>query len=181
MDEATGSALTGTFASAELVCLKDFSLPDFHPKQTLPKVKACVFHAECCCDMIVGCDVLQAFGTQLNFKDGCLVCDRVSIPMHEFPNNASEATPIEHLLQDYLDCNEENDEDGLSFDGNFAAEILDSLHEAGNIRAIMDLCAHLTLEKRKDLFKLLSKFDVLFNDKLDKKIHLEVDLSVVPQ
>ena len=39
-------------------------------------------------------------------------------------------------------------------------------------------------EQQEELFKLLSKFDVLFNDKLktftDKKIHLEVDLSVTP-
>ena len=39
-------------------------------------------------------------------------------------------------------------------------------------------------EQQEDLFKHLSKFDVLFNNKLktftDKKIHLEVDPSVVP-
>ena len=40
VDEVTGSALTGTFASAKQVCLKDFSLLDFHPKRTLPKLKA---------------------------------------------------------------------------------------------------------------------------------------------
>ena len=47
VDKVTGSALAGTFPSAEQVCLKDFSLPDFHPKWTLPKLKACVFHADC--------------------------------------------------------------------------------------------------------------------------------------
>ena len=46
--------------------------------------------------------------------------------MHKFPNNTSKITPIEHLLQDYLDCTEENDKDGISFEDNFAAEILDS-------------------------------------------------------
>ena len=66
--------------------------------------------------------------------------------MREFPNNASEATPIKHLLQDYLDCTEENDEDGMSFEDNFTAEILDSLHEAGDIWAIADSCTHLTTE-----------------------------------
>ena len=112
--------------STEQVCLEDFSLLDFHPKQTLPKLKARVFHAHCHYNMIVGCDVLWAFGVQLDFEEGCLVCDGVSVPMHEFPNNASEATLIEHLLQDYLDHNKENDKDGLSFDDNFAVEILDS-------------------------------------------------------
>ena len=103
---------------------------------------------------------------QLDFEEGCLVCDGVSIPMCEFPKNTSDATPIEHLLQDYLDCNEENDKDGLSFDKNFAVEILDSLCEAGDIGAFADSCTHLTPEQQEDLFKLLSKFDVLFNNKL---------------
>ena len=48
----------------------------------------------------------------------------------------------------------------------------------------MDLCTHLTSEQREDLFKLLSKFNVLFNNKLkmftDEQIHLNVDPSVIP-
>ena len=111
-----------------------FLSPDFHPKRTSPKLKACAFHADCCCDVIVGHDVLCAFGTQLDFEEGHLVCDGVSVPMHEFPIDASEVTPIEHLLQDYLDSNEENDEDGPSFDDNFASETLDNLHEADELQ-----------------------------------------------
>ena len=97
--------------------------------------------------MIVGRDVLQAFRVQLDFEEGRLVCDGVSIPMHEFPDNTSEITPIEHLLQDYLDQVEENDKDDNSFEDNFAVEILDSSYEAGDIRAIVDLCTHLTPEQ----------------------------------
>ena len=132
VEKATGSTLTGTFVSTELVCLEDFSLPDFHLKWTSPKLKACPFHVECHYNVIVGCNVLWPFGMQLDFEDGCLVCDGVSIPMHEFPNDASEATPIEHLSQDYLDRSKENDKDRLSFDDNFGAETLDSLCEAGD-------------------------------------------------
>ena len=47
VDKVTGSTLARTFASTEQVCLEDFSLPDFHPKRTLPKLKARVFHADC--------------------------------------------------------------------------------------------------------------------------------------
>ena len=83
--------------------------------------------------MIVGCDELRAFGVQLDFEEGQLVCDGVSIPMHEFPDSTSEFAPIEHLSQDYLDCDKENDKDDNSFEDNFVVEILDSLHEAGDI------------------------------------------------
>ena len=96
----TGSTLTGTYVSGEHICHEEFSLSDFHPKQTLPKLKAFAFHAEHCCNMIVRCNVLWAFGTQLDFEDGCFVCDRVSVPMREFPKDASEAALIEHLSQD---------------------------------------------------------------------------------
>ena len=104
--------------------------------------------------------------------------------MHEFPNDASETSPIEYLLQDYLDCTKENDKNGLSFEDNFAAEILDSSYEAGDIQAMADSCSHLTPEQQEDLFKLLSKFDIFFNNKLkmftDEKIYLEVNPSVTP-
>ena len=115
----------------------------------------------------------------LNFKDGHIDCDGVSIPMCEFPNNASEATPIEHLSHDHLDQNKNNDKNGFSFDN---AEILDSSCEAGKISENVDSCTHLALEKREDLFQLLSKLNILLNSSLktftDKKIHLKVDPCV---
>ena len=83
--------------------------------------------------MIVGHNVLQAFGAQLDFEEGQLVCDGVSIPMRNFPKDTSEITPVEHLLQDYLDRTKEDDKDGISFKNNFTVEILDSLYEAGDI------------------------------------------------
>ena len=181
VDKVTGSTLAGTFSSSEQVCLEDFSLPDFHPKRTLPKLKARVFHADCRYDMIIGRDVLRAFGIRLDFEDNCIACDGVSVPMREFPNDP-DIPPIEHLLQDYLD-RIENDGDS-SPDDNFASEILDSSYEPADIRKIADSCTHLTPEQRDDLYKLLSKFDVLFNNKLktftDEKIHLDIDETVPP-
>ena len=138
VDKATGSMLTGTFVNSEQVCLEDFSLPCHRPKQTLPKLKACNFHAKCHHNMIVSHDISQAFGMQLNVKDGCIVCDAVSIPMCEFLNGTPQAVPIEHLSQDHLDCNKCNDKDEFSFDDNFDAEILDGLCEAGNMHEVVD-------------------------------------------
>ena len=53
--------------------------------------------------------------------------------MHKFPDDASEATPIQCLLEDCLERNEKNDKDGLSFDNDFAAKTLNGLCEAGDI------------------------------------------------
>ena len=115
VDKVTGSTLAGTFMSVEQVCLEDFSLPDFHPELTLPKLKAHVFHADCCHNLIAGHNALQAFGVHMDFEEGHLVCDGVSVPVCKFPNNASKTIPVEHLLQDCLNRNEWNDKDGFSF------------------------------------------------------------------
>ena len=95
-----------------------------------------------------GCHSNQSCVTFVkDFEEGQLVCDGVSIPVREFPDNTSEIAPIEHLLQDHLDRIKENDEDDNSFEDNFAAETLDGSHEARDIQAITDLCSHLTPEQ----------------------------------
>ena len=68
--------------------------------------------------------------------------------MHKFPDDTFEITPIEHLSQEHLDCTKENDKCGISFEDDFIAETLDSLHEAGDVKAIMDSCTHLTPEQQ---------------------------------
>ena len=124
--------------------MEDFIFPDFHPKQTLPKFKACVFRTECPYDVIIGHDVLHDFGVKLDFEDHHIVCDKVSIPMLEFPAK-SEIVPIEHLLQDYLDHLE--DDEVVASEESFAAEILDSSYELSDVRAVVDSCEHLTPEQ----------------------------------
>ena len=146
--KATGSTLAGTFTSDEQVCLEDSSLPDFHPKQTLPKFKACVFHAECCYDMIIGLDVLHAFSVKLDFEDHCIVCDKVSVPMHKFPAEL-EIMLIEHLPQDYLDRLE--DDEVSASEEYFMAEILDGSYEPVDTRAVVDSCKHFSPEQCEDL------------------------------
>ena len=46
-----------------------------------------------------------------------------------------------------IDCTKENDKDGISFEDDIAAEILDCSCEAGDIQAIADLCTHLTAKQ----------------------------------
>ena len=85
----------------------------------------------------------------MDFDEGQLVCDFVSVPMGEFPDNASEASPIECHLQDCLDCTKENDKDSISFDDDFAAETFEGLCEAGDVQAITDSCTQLHLSNER--------------------------------
>ena len=90
-----------------------------------------VFHSKARYDMIVGQDILRAFGIQLDFKANNIICDGFSLPMREFPLEL-DTTPIEELLSDYVDCMLSNDKD-LSSDNDICADkILDSSYEVFN-------------------------------------------------
>ena len=186
----TGSTLAGTFTSKEQVCLNDLMLPEFSDKKVLHKINAKVFDAECRYDMILGRDALRAFGISLDFDQQVMTADGVSRPMREFPRNlyGDDLLPTEILLQEYLDEKEFNDGEWFKdssdkFDDGYA-EMADSKYDGATPKEIADTCTHLTSAQRRDLEKLFSKFEKLFDGKLrtytDEKIHLEVDSSIQP-
>ena len=196
-DKVSGTTLAGSFSSSEQVTMNDLILPEFSSKRSFPTLKAQVFHAPCRYDMIVGRDVLRAFGVKLDFEEDCIVSRGVSRPMREFPNDLpKDVTAVDSLLQDFIDYTLDDEDDdcldddeasiaseGSNEDG-FVQEILDSKYDAVDPRKIADSCTHLTQEQRDDLAKLFSKFTKLFNGELraftDEKIHLDIDPTVTP-
>ena len=189
----TNSTLAGTFTSSEQVALQDLVLPEYHSKQALSKLKAKVFHADCRYDMIVGRDVLRAFGVNLDFENNTIAVGGVSRPMREFPQSVEGHLPTDVLLQDFLDTIDPafNDEDSQSSEQGEShvledgfAEILESKYDKVTPEQIVANCTHLTQDQRNDLAKLFSKFDTLFDGKLrsytDEKIHLDVDDKIPP-
>ena len=167
-------------------------LPEHQPKQALHKTDAKVFHADCRYDMIVGRDVLQAFGIKLDFETDMIIVNGVSRPMCSFPEPTEELNSVDILLQEYLNSIDPvfNDEDDGSSDndGNILedgfADILESKFDKLTPEQIAAQCPHLTQEQRDDLVKLFSKFETLFDGNLrmftDEQIHLEVDPMVSP-
>ena len=91
--------LAETFTGREQVCPQEVVLPEHQPKQALHKTDAKVFHAECRCDVIVGRDVLRAFGIKLDFESDAVVVDGVSRPMRSFPEPAQDVNSVDILLQ----------------------------------------------------------------------------------
>ena len=64
--------------------------------------------------MIVGRDVLRAFGIKLDFETDKVVANGISRPMRAFPTPTDELNSVDILLQEYLDnvdpiFNDEND------------------------------------------------------------------------
>ena len=183
--QVTGSTLAGTFTSSEQVCIEDMILPEHQPKQSLPKAAAKVFHADCRYDMIVGRDILRAFGIDINFSTDTVVVNGVSKPMRPFPTARDGMAEAHVLLQDFLDETDPvvNDEDSESSEDDvLAADILESKYETVTPQQIADKCTHLSPEQRADLVKLFSKFEALFDGTLrkftDEQIRLEVDSNI---
>ena len=186
----TGSTIAGSFTSTERVCLQDVFLPECSATKKMSKLAARVIHAECRYDIIVGRDVLRAFGVVLDFEDMVVSSSDVSIPMREFPQVSPEfPLVVEHLLNDYLCRSWDDDEDVLSSDDppeqdSHQATILDAKYDDMSPEAIAATQKHLDDKQRTDLVRLLTKFPTLFNGKLKKyegeTIHLDVDPSVTP-
>ena len=193
VDAVEGQTLAGTFTSKEQVCLQDLILPEFQPKQCLPKTNLKVFGADCRYDMILGRDVLRAFGIRLDFETNTIVAGEVSRPMRDFPEQIEGMKAIDVLLHEYLDdldpvINDEDDssdnsEEKVLEDG--FADILESKYDKVTPEDIVAKCTHLTKEQRDDLAKLFSKFETLFDGNLrkftDERIHLEIEPNVQPK
>jgi hypothetical protein len=180
VDNLKGSTLAGEFSSSEQITLHDFALPEFHSKRTLPILQARVFQADCRYDIIVGRDVLRAFGVSLDFDSNSIVSDSVSLPMRHFPTGPPNSSPVKQLLQDFGTClSAEFDED--LFEDSY---VMDSKYDAVLPETIANACTHLNDKQRNDLTQLFSKFPVLFNGQLkvfpDERIHLETDATVSP-
>ena len=183
VEKTTGSTLAGTFTSTEQVCINDVILPEYNSKRVLPKMPAKVFTADCRYDIIIGRDMLRAFGMKLDFELCEITCANITRAMREFPKSKDDLLPVDILLQEYLDDMEDDDEDDDdSTSDDLYAEMMDSKYEGTTPAEVAQSCKHLTQEQRDDLEKLLSKFDKLFDGKLrkftDEKIHLEVDPNV---
>ena len=121
--QVTGSTLAGTFASSEQVCIEDMILPEHQPKQSLPKAAAKVFHADCRYDMIVGRDILRAFGIDIYFSTDTVVVNGISKPMRPFPTARDGMAEAHVLLQDFLNETDPvvNDEDSESSEDDVLA------------------------------------------------------------
>ena len=112
--------------------------------------------------MIIGRNVQCAFGVKLDFENHCIVCDEVSAQICEFPAN-------QKLHQLSIHCRIVLTTQKMMW----------LLPEPVDAHAVVDSHEHPTPEQWEDSHKLLTKFNVLFDDKLktftDEKTHLNID------
>ena len=122
IDAIVGSTLAGQFKSSQQVVIDSLSLPEFHRGRVLPELKAMIFEAPCRYDMIIGRDVLRAFGLSLDFETDSISTEGLSMPMREFPKPAEGVSVAEQLVFDFLDRVTLDDEDSSS-DETYPTEV----------------------------------------------------------
>ena len=110
-------------------------------------------------DLIVGVKSLANMGVVLDFADGMLTIDQVTLPMKDFSNldMKSIRAQFRELLEPV----------SMREATNRAVKILDANYKKANLPDIIaNSCEHLDPSQQKDLLKLLSEFEELFDGTL---------------
>ena len=179
------------FSSNEQVELKGVVFPEFFCTQKLDNIWARLFHSECCCDVIVGRDMLNALGIAMEFAKKEITWNKTVILMHFFPQIDEDNLPVaQQLLNEFLD--EEYNDDNTEA---VAAEVLDDKsslkeevlivegkqeenkgykskvikelkYEATKLEGICRRCMQLSLTQKNELYEVLSCYPTLFDGDL---------------
>ena len=199
VDTVTGKTMAGEFTSNRQVRLQQFVLPEFSKHRVMPELVARVFEQPCRYDLILGRDALDRFGFILDFASRVVTWDDMTIAMRPFRSVDPSDTPLaEQLFQEAIDpfldaecpcgvCDAhttETEQQQAAELGYKSKTILSSTYDAVDIDKLVDSCEHLNRSQRRELAKLLKKFDKLFDGQLKEykgeQIHLDVDPAVPP-
>ena len=128
-------------------------------------------------DMILGRDVLKSLGIILNHATGTIIWDDASIPMKTVSAQPAESFHIE-------DPEGFNDMVG-QIAGDRYRTILEAKYEKANLKKeVEDNCLHLKSSQHKQLIKLLTKFEKVFDGTLgtwkNTKYNIELKPGVTP-
>ena len=203
-----GRTMAGTFLSSQAVDIEGLSFPEFSTQRILETCQARIFHTTCRYDMIIGRDLLQQLGFQLDFSSNTIQWDDTSLPMRPLPPEPPSTEPnlanqlyleaIDDTLQDSCPCGicdtyqqdgeiseptpDDEHYDGLGYKSK---TILSSKYTQTNTDHLVETeCKHLSNDQQNDLKQLLRKYDKLFDGKLKKfngnPIHLDLEPNAQP-
>ena len=76
--------MAGNFSASQALDLEQLSFPEFHRHRILETSTVNVFNSDCRYDIIIGRDVLQTLGVNLDFKDNIMTWDEAVVAMHPY-------------------------------------------------------------------------------------------------
>jgi len=162
----TGTTLAGKLKANEAVKLSDIVLQELDPHRTIECVTFQVFDAPCRYDAIIGRNVLTKLGIILDFKNKTIEWDEKLTSMVMVP------------LPPQLQCNDDafrSDTIGKVDDSGYHSKtIRESNYGKVDVGEVVNACSHLSSSQKRDLKRVLQKFETLFDGVLkvypDEKI-----------
>ena len=143
-----------------------FNLPKFYAKTVIQK-EVFVFNNEMNYDMIIGRDLMTELGISLDFFHQKVRWQDAEIPM-KMPNCTINS---DFFVQD---------NDLIKSETDRIKRILDAKYEAANLEEVAEDAVHLSKEERQQLYKLLSKYESLFDGTLGTWKNETLSLNLKP-
>jgi hypothetical protein len=179
-----GITAAGRLTANRMVSLKDIVLPEFSRSKKIDQQRAYVFDSDSHYDIVFGRDFLINIGLDTCFSTKTTKWMDKEIPMKS-PRfwDDSHSTYLALLVDNTNnDKKEQSVEDSLDCD--CFDNMMDAKYEKVDPVKVAESQSHLSLSQQKDLAKLLSKYDTLFDGTLGryphKKLHLELQEGAVP-
>ena len=145
-------------------------LPEFN-QTAIIETKVHMSKASSAYDLIIGCDLMQELGIDLQFSQGLMTWNDVSIPMKT--NDATAATD-QHIA----------DSKRLAEASDRMKRILDAKYEPANLAQVAEESSELNKSEKQDLYNLLNKYKSLFDGTLGRftgdQYHIEQKQGTTP-
>ena len=167
--EIKWSTLAGEVTTTKVAKVQ-FSLPELQ-EQKLINYQVHLTDQDMKYDMIMGRDLLQELGININFKNMTL----------EWEDHAIEMKSVDATEQTSFAIADSAAVEGAS---SRLKKILDAKYEAANLDEIVATFDHLTIAEKADLLKILKKYSTLFDGTLgnwrDNPYEIELKEGVKP-
>ena len=152
-ENCTWRTMAGSFTTTSK-CVVEFTLPELNPTAKI-KQKLHVVPKMSKYDIILGRDVMQNLGINLDFEDKVIRWNGSSANM-KHPQSANNFNY--NIEESYA----------LQAENSRLQRILDAKYEKANLLEITKNCTHLSTKEQKSLYFLLRKFEKMFNGQLGK-------------
>ena len=172
----TGTMTTNGLSTVNLI------LPDFDVKRVIKWQFHVDSHNKISnsrYDMIIGRDLLTALGMVMDYNNKQITWENASTPMHEWESALTYEQADQQLKQHLLTIRELN-EATLNDATSRVTEILDAKYEKADLHAVVDSCTNLTSKQKRSLYRLLKKYEPLFDGTLGDWKNSDVSIKLKP-
>ncbi len=165
------TTVAGNFSTSKQVKVV-FSLPSLHEKRIVESLMHVTPKLENY-DMILGRDLLQELGIILNFQHNSIQWEHAIAPMKSTDKQTNYN--IHATIEDSKALQEATSR---------MRQILEAKYEPANLKEVVKSCNNLQANEKQALYKLLSKYETLFDGTLGhwvgEKYHIELKENAKP-